>query len=254
MSVVELAVEESGSGDPLLLVMGLGAAGDAWRPHTDAWSRSFRCLAVDNRGTGASPAPDGPYNTAEMADDLAGLVRRIGAGPVKVVGISMGGAIAQELALRHPELVERLVLVATWARCDTYTTEVLRLLAEVRADVPGATFVTLLQTLIWTPEWFAEHLAELQLDRDQASSMSRQAFDAQVAACTTHDAIDRLHLIDKPTLVTAGSADIFIRPALTAEVAAGITGAELMVFEGGGHTHHWEQLDLFNERVERWLA
>jgi pimeloyl-ACP methyl ester carboxylesterase len=254
MSAVDLAVEESGSGDPLLLVMGLGAAGDAWRPHADAWSRSFRCLAVDNRGTGASPAPVGPYTTAQMADDLAGLVRRIGAGPVKVAGISMGGAIAQELALRHPELVERLVLVATWARCDTYTAEVLRLLAQVRADVPNGTFVALLQTLIWTPDWIAEHLAELQSDRDQQPSMSQQAFDAQVAACMTHDAVDRLRLIDKPALVTAGSADIFIRPALTAEVAAGIPGAELMVFDGGGHTHHWEQLDRFNERVESWLS
>lgn len=253
MNPVELSFDESGTGEPLLLVMGLGAAGAAWQPHVDAWSRSFRCLAVDNRGTGASPAPDGPYSTAEMADDLACLVLRLGVAPVKVVGISMGGAIAQELALRHPELVERLVLVATWARCDTYTSEVMALLTAVRASADRVTFTALLQALIWSPEWFASHLGDLQKERVQPQLMAQQAFAAQTAACATHDAMGRLRAVAVPTLVTAGSADMFIRPALTAEVAEGIPGAELEVFEGGGHTHHWEQLDRFNELVERWL-
>jgi pimeloyl-ACP methyl ester carboxylesterase len=254
MSTVDLAFTESGEGEPVVLVMGLGAPGDAWQPHVDAWSRSFRCIAVDNRGAGASPAPDGPYTTGELADDVACLVRRLDLGAVRVVGLSMGGAIAQELALAHPELVERLVLVATWARCDHYTAELLQVLSSVRAQADPATFTALLQAVIWSPEWYDVHLDDLRKEREQSAVMSQSAFDAQVAACTTHDAWDRLSEIAVPTLVTAGSSDLFIRPRVTAEVAGGIPGAELEVFEGGGHTHHWEQLDRFNDLVERWLA
>ena len=188
-----------------------------------------------------------------MADDLAQLIHRLGLGPVRVVGLSMGGAIAQELALARPELVRRLVLVATWAWCDNYTTELLELLASVRRHSDPATFTALLQAVIWTPDWFSAHLADLTKEREQPLAMPQAAFEAQIAACATHDARDRLGQIDVPTLVTAGSADMFIRPGLTAEVAAG-PGAELEVFDGGGHTHHWEHLDRFNDLVERWLA
>lgn len=112
---VDLAWTETGLGDPVLLIMGLNAPGSAWQPHVDQWSQSFRCLAVDNRGAGASPAPPGPYTTAAMAEDHIRLIENLSLGRCRVVGISMGGAIAQELALRRPDLVERLVLVATWA-------------------------------------------------------------------------------------------------------------------------------------------
>ena len=115
---IELAYTEHGDGEPLLLIMGLGADSSAWESHVAAYHKRYRCIAVDNRGVGASSTPVGPYSTGQMADDYAGLLEALDLGPVRVVGISMGGAIAQELALRHPELVERLVLVATWAKSD----------------------------------------------------------------------------------------------------------------------------------------
>jgi len=252
-ATVELAYQESGQGDPLLLVMGLGASGDAWLPHSSVWSRRYRCVVVDNRGAGRSPAPPGPYTTATMADDYARLIRRLGTAPVRVVGISMGGAIAQELALRHPHLVARIVLVATWARCDAYTAEWLSVLTGVRAQADSATARALLQSLIWTPRWFAEHLSELLDERATPSAMSQQAFESQATACASHNAYDRLHRIAVPTLVTAGAVDAFIHRDLSAEVAERIPGARLELF-AGGHAHHWEDLDRFNEMVEGWLA
>lgn len=249
---VRLASMESGSGKPLVLIMGLGAPAAAWEPHTAAWSRRLRCIAVDNRGAGASPAPPGPYRTAEMADDYAELISRLDLGPVGVAGISMGGAIAQELALRHPELVSRLVLVATWARCDPHTAEIFRVLARIWDRPEAAT--ALLQWLIWTPDWFAAHRAELLAERANADRMPVAAVTAQVAACVTHDALDRLERISVPTLVTAGSADLFVPPAASRAVADAIPGAALEVFDGAGHTHHWEQLERFNRLVEEWLV
>jgi pimeloyl-ACP methyl ester carboxylesterase len=93
-----------GQGRPLLLVMGLGADVSAWQDHVSVYSERFRCILVDNRGIGRSGKPTGPYSTMQMADDCARVVDAVASTPVAVVGISMGGAIAQELALRHPSV------------------------------------------------------------------------------------------------------------------------------------------------------
>ena len=107
---MKLYREEHGAGQPLLLLTGLGYAIWSWQRQIPAWSQRYRCIAVENRGTGRSPKPPGPYSIEEMADDAAEALdgRR-----AHVAGFSMGGYLAQTLALRHPELVERLVLVCT---------------------------------------------------------------------------------------------------------------------------------------------
>ena len=249
-----LAYEESGIGPPLVLIMGLGAAADAWRDHVAAWAGDFRCIAVDNRGTGGSWAPPGPYTTADMADDYAALIDDLRIGPARVAGISMGGAIAQELALRRPDLVERLVLISTWAHCEPHTAQTFRNLAAVRAQADPATFIQLLQLWIWAPSWFATHSAELLAERAAAGAgMSREAFEAQVHACVTHDTRERLDAIEAPTLVTVGSEDVFTPRRYADVLAHRIPKATLTVFEGGAHTHHWELLSRFNETVRSWL-
>ena len=254
MTDVSLAYRESGQGEPLLLIMGLGADASAWDPHVAEWSKAFRCLAVDNRGAGRSAAPPGPYSTGEMADDYARLARGLNLEGVRVVGISMGGAIAQELALRHPDLVSKLVLVATWARLTPYAREVFAHLARIRAAVPPEVFTRTLQLWIWSPAWFDAHLDELLAEQDAADgAMSQAAFDAQAAACITHHAAERLADIRVPTLVTAGDLDVFVPPVLSQELADGIPQAELEVFPGWAHTHHWEDLDRFNALVREWL-
>jgi pimeloyl-ACP methyl ester carboxylesterase len=250
---IELAYTERGSGDPLVLIMGLGADRSAWELHAQSFEQSFRCFAVDNRGAGASSAPVGPYSTADMADDYAGLIRSLGAGPVRVAGISMGGAIAQELALRHPDLVQRLVLVSTWARGDDYTKEIFRHFSRMRGAASPEEFTHLLQLWIWTPEYFNAHLQELQDVRSERSTMPQHAFDAQCAACIGHDARDRVAEIRVPTLITAGDRDIFTPMAFAEELHAQIPGSELKVFPGTGHAHHWEVLDQFNEFTTEWL-
>ena len=252
---VSLAHAESGSGDPLVLIMGLGADRSAWEPHLRAYEQRFRCLSVDNRGVGGSPAPSGPYSTARMADDYACLIRRLRLGPVRVVGISMGGAIAQELALRHPDLVERLVLVSTWAVCDPYTREVFDHFAAVRPAVDPVVWAALLQLWIWTPQSFAAHQEQLVAERrsEAAVRQSDEAFGAQCAACTGHDTLNRLGEIEAPTLITGGVQDIFTPPALAQQLHAGIRGSRLEVLPGG-HAHHWEHLEQFNRLTMEWLT
>jgi pimeloyl-ACP methyl ester carboxylesterase len=251
---VELACTETGAGDPVVLIMGLGADATAWRQHTDAWSRSFRCIALDNRGAGRSPAPPGPYTTRQLAEDTAALMERLGVGPAAVVGISMGGAIAQELALSRPDLVSRLVLTATWSRPHAYTTSVLRTLGRARAATAPAAFTEHLQTLIWTPGWFAAHESELVAAREVPPAVGLEGLEGQLAACETHDAHRRLGAVTVPTLVTAGTADRFIPADLSADVAEAIPGSTFEPFRDRGHVHHWEELDRYNGLVGDWLA
>ena len=253
---IELSYLEEGDGEPLLLIMGLAADASAWELHLKAYREHFHCFAVDNRGAGASSKPKGPYSTQQMADDYAGLVAALELGPVRVVGISMGGAIAQELALRHPELLVRMVLVSSWARCDEYTVEVFRHFAAVRARVTAPEFTQLLQLWIWAPAYVAAHIDELREERVSAAAapMEQPAFEAQCAACITHDTFAQLGKVKAPTLVTAGAADIFTPLRFAEELHTGIAGSELHVFPDAGHAHHWEALEKFNTLTTAWLA
>src|SRR4028119_2140224 len=106
---IDMYYEERGSGEPLLLIMGITAAGSVWEKHAAYWEKSFRCIIADNRGVGLSGKPASPYSTELMADDYAGLLEALHIENVPVIGCSMGSAIAQQLALRHPEKVKSLV-------------------------------------------------------------------------------------------------------------------------------------------------
>ena len=243
-----------GEGRPLLLVMGLGADVSAWQDHVSVYSERFRCILVDNRGVGRSGKPTGPYSTVQMADDCAKVVDAVSNTPVAVVGISMGGAIAQELALRHPSLVRRLVLVSTWARCDGYLAEVFDHLRVAHEVLGPAEFAQMLQLRIWSSSYVSAHLQELQDARQviAAVPVPDHAFAAQSAACTGHDTLSRLSSIDAPTLVTAGREDCFTVLSHAEQVHSAIRGSRLEIFPGG-HAHHWEQLEAFNDLTSAWL-
>ena len=259
---IRLAYEERGSGDPLVLIMGLGADGQVWDAHAQAYAKKFRCFLVDNRGTGDSDKPQGPYTTAQMADDYAGLIRGLGLGKVRVAGISMGGAIAQELALRHPDLVRSMVLVCTWAKFDPYAATVFDNLAKVRAQVDAATFMELLFLWIWTPAWTNSHGSDLKAAIQAAGPdtvakglwMPQHAFEAQASACITHDTVDRLQDIKVPCLLTIGTADIFTPMSYSEYLHARIAGSQMVTFPGWGHVHHWEDVERFNTTTTEWLA
>lgn len=254
---IRLAYEERGTGDPLVLIMGLGADGQVWDLHAQAYAKRFRCFLVDNRGTGQSDKPRGPYTTAQMADDYAGLIKALGLGKVRVAGISMGGAIAQQLALRHPDVVRSLVLVCTWAKCDEYARAIFQHFAKARAALKPEDFVQLLQLWIWTPAYMQANLAELvQAQRAAASDdawMPLAAFEAQCVACIEHDTTNEVHKIDVPTLLTVGTHDIFTPMRFSEYLHERIASSELRLFAGGGHVHHWEALEEFNQATTQWL-
>jgi len=112
---VTLYYEVHGKGDPLLLIMGLGANATGWSSQVPSFSREYQVIAFDNRGAGRSDKPNEPYSMDQMADDAHALLDELGVGPAHVFGMSLGGMIAQELMLRHPRHVRSLILGGTMA-------------------------------------------------------------------------------------------------------------------------------------------
>lgn len=252
---ITIHYEERGNGDPLILIMGLGAPGSRWEDHVACYEKHFQCILMDNRGAGGSDKPKGPYTTKMMADDTAGLMQELGIENARVAGVSMGSAIAQELALSYPKKVRNLVLISSWSRCDKYTQTVFEQFKKMRSLTSPADFTQLLQLWIASALYYEEHFVEMVQDQNKAQEdyMPLEAFQAQCDACGSHNAFDRLDKITIPTLLTIGDADIFTPLRLTAEMHERMPHSEMLVFPGKGHIHHWEDLERFNEATSRFL-
>lgn len=254
---LKLHYTKRGEGSPLILIMGLGADSSVWEEHVKAYEKHFTCYLIDNRGVGLSPKPLGPYTITEMAADVAALMEEVGIERASVTGISMGGAIAQCLAIDFPEKVSRLVLVSSWASCSSYMKQVFEHFKCMRATTKLEDFMMLLQLWIWSPDYVANNVSVLSEDRDSLltaeNPQPRQGFEGQCDACITHDTQDRLCEISVPTLVTVGDRDIFTPIECSELLAEKIPGARIEVFENAAHTHHWEALDRFNSVTTQFL-
>jgi pimeloyl-ACP methyl ester carboxylesterase len=256
---IQMYYEERGSGDPLLLIMGITARGAVWEKHAEYWSRKFRCILPDNRGVGLSDKPPGPYTSGQMADDYAGLLAGLGIATVRVVGCSMGSIIAQQLVLRHPQLVRSAVLMCTWGRCDRYTRDVFQNMVHIKSRLRPEEFATYIQLLIFAKRYWDGDatFAEMQEARQLASidplPQPIHGLEAQAAACVDHDVLDDLARIECPCLAIGGRNDIFTPPWMAEEVASRIPRCDLHLYDGAGHAFHWECIDDFNPRVRDWL-
>jgi pimeloyl-ACP methyl ester carboxylesterase len=250
---LELWVERRGDGPDVLLIAGLGDPAEAWQPQLDGLSDRYRVTAFDNRGVGRTPLPAAPLSTAAMADDAAALLRALDTGPAHVAGFSMGGTIAQELALRHPELVQSLVLVSTYARADALLrTQFLfwRWLPEVAPSARA--FYEAFFTWVYTPrahgDGTVDQLVEEALGFPYQQTV--EGFQAQVDACLGHDTTGRLGRITAPTLVLAGEYDVIVPPRTSLALAAEIPTARFELMPGEAHQPFQEVPDRFNARVD----
>jgi pimeloyl-ACP methyl ester carboxylesterase len=254
---IRINYEEIGNGEPLILIMGLGADHSKWVDHVQAYSEHFRCIMLDNRGAGKSEKPPGPYTTDMMADDIAGVMDSLDIAHARIAGISMGSGIAQTLALNHPDRVRSMVLVSSWARSSPYLDALLASFRKMRSVAGAGDFTELLQLWIFTSTHFNanyEDMVQGQRDAvDEENPMPQHAFAAQCEACSTHRTLERLPEISVPSLITVGEDDIFTPLALSVEMHERMPASELLRFPGWGHCHHWEDLETFNSRTTRFL-
>ncbi len=240
-----------GEGTPLLMLMGFGADGDVWEKHAAVYEKHFKCIILDNRGVGKSDAPEGPYNTEMMANDAIAVLDHLSIEKAQVAGISMGGAIAQSLALNHPERVVSLGLISTWPVFNNYAKTVYENLKKLRKVADPADFMELLQLWIFAPPYYDDNLADLADGQkgaaDSTNPQKASGFDGQLDACINHNSVPRLHEIKVPTLITIGMMDIFTPPAFSDILHDKIAGSQIERFPTGGHGHHWEDLERFNK-------
>lgn len=255
---INLFYEESGSGEPLLLIMGITAPGSVWEKHAAYWEQSFRCILVDNRGVGLSDKPEGPYTTAQMADDCAGLLDALNILEARVAGVSMGGTIAMQLALRHPKKVKSMVLMCPWARCDRKGEAVFRHMMHAKRLRPEE-FSNFVQLLIFhKSSWDNDEVYAGLMDGRKAAAIDPypqplHGLEGQAFACINHHVLEELPNIKQPCLVIGGNEDIFVPAWMVREVAEAIPNSELHLYEGAGHAFHWEKIEDFNPRVLEWL-
>ena len=188
-----------------------------------------------------------------MADDAAALLRTLEIPSAHVAGYSMGSAIAQELALRHPELVRSLVLVSTYARPDALWRSQLNFWRWLPEAAPSErAFFEGFFTWVYTPRAHADGTVDQLVEEALAfpHKQSVEAFQAQVDVCLAHDTVDRLAEIAAPTLVLSGELDIILPPRFGRSVAAEIPNARFDVMAGEAHQPFQEVPEEFNARVE----
>ncbi|MFN2467980.1 MAG: alpha/beta fold hydrolase [Gaiellaceae bacterium] len=255
----DLHVEERGSGDPLLLIQGLGYAVWAWRFSLDVFAERWRVVALDNRGAGRSFKPSGEYSIEQLADDAAAVLAALGIDRAHVLGHSMGGYVAQTLALRRPDRVDSLVLCGTGAGSPTHEPippSTVRAWAAV-AGLPPEEFARQTMHLSFSRGWAAangtlyEDLLAARLEFPTPPECWRAQFDACVRFVEAGAPVER---IEARTLVLHGDLDEVVPVSNGRALARRIPDAELVEFPGAGHNLPLEEPERFNAVVADFLG
>jgi pimeloyl-ACP methyl ester carboxylesterase len=241
----ELHYERAGAGEPLLLIQGMSATHLTWgRPFLDELEGSFECIVFDNRGMGLSGPAEMPFSTADMAADTAGLLDALELETAHVVGISMGGMIAQELALAHPERIRTLTLGATYCGGPEGT-----LMAREDQKMLGDAMASRDRDRVHRAMWEINLSPGFRADDSRFAAFAEMGsalraplpvIVQQMRACGAHDTSERLGQVSLPTLVIHGDEDRLLGPSNGRQIAALIPGARLEMLAGIGHMFWWE--------------
>ncbi len=256
---IQMYYVQEGEGPPLIMIMGFGGQHHSWGDETvQLLSRQFTTIRFDNRGTGKTDKPQVEYSIPMMADDAAGLLRALGIPKAHVYGVSMGGMIAQELALRHPGLVGGLVLGCTtpgWAHGVPPSPQVIELMLpqpglsreeQVRRSWPA----------ICSPRFLEEgrEFLELMLRRSLEDPTPIDTLNRQAAAIQVFDTYERLPQIKAPTLIIHGDQDVLVPVQNAYVLHERIPYSELYIIEGAGHVYFWERPQEAAQRIIQFLS
>lgn len=241
-----------------MLLTGLGGSCQGWKAlQVPELSGPHPLILVDHRGVGESADPGGPFSTADLADDLAGLLDALEVPRIHLLGTFLGGMAAQEFALRHPDRLDHLILVGTWARPDAKR----RLLLEkwqamAHEGTSGEVFIR--ERLLWTLHDATLEQGDLieAMSRSYPGAESPPSADLiarQCGACLGHDAFDRLARIEAPTLVVCGREDQLTPAKFHRELADEIPNARLVTLPWGAHLVMAECAQDFHKTILGFL-
>lgn len=255
---IEMYYEVHGSGEPVVLIHGLGMDSSTWFNQVSVLSQNYQVVVFDNRGVGQTDAPNEDYSIEMMADDAAALLKFLNVDNAHIFGVSMGGMIAQIIALKYPELVKSLLLNTTAAQFPAKAKHLVQTwLRMINENVSLET--RLRESFLWgyTDEFFENDetvMASVKLAISNPYPLSTHGFAGQVAALMKHDTRSQISQISVPTLVLISKDDIFIPIKFSEELAAKIPKAELVVLERGGHNCWMEYPELVNQAVMQFLG
>jgi 3-oxoadipate enol-lactonase len=242
------------------MIIGLGSDQSNWRLQTAFFKKYYRTITMDNRGSGKSDAPKGPYSTKMMAEDTTSLMNHLGIKRANILGVSMGGMIAQEIAINHPDMVDKLVLGCTYARSDDvsgFTPRVSEAIENYYKSSRNVSSLRILVNVILDSTFNRTSYRILALPLMKIainfSTNWMGGFMEQLDATLAHDAIDRLGLIRSPTLVLTGTDDRVIKPSSSDAIAKLVTGAVLLKIDGGSHGFSGEMSGDFNRAILGFL-
>jgi pimeloyl-ACP methyl ester carboxylesterase len=256
---IKMYYEEAGSGEPLVLITGLAGSHRDWYLQFPFFAGKFRTVVMDNRGVGRTDKPKDGYSVRRFADDIAALMDHLKIGSAHVVGLSLGGMIAQELALSHPSRVRRLILCAT--NCGRkHSVAASQEVMDTLTETAGLTFEEVIrQTLpiLFTERYMKDQPQEVEKYVQSKLTYPKQSFHSyfgQLQAAMEFDSYHRLPEIEHDTLVLTAGGDVLVPPENSDILADRIPGARKVVFEDGGHMFNIEVAERFNDEVLGFVA
>lgn len=254
---INIYYETHGLGDPLVLIMGLRRNAEWWYGQIPTLSKHFKVLAFDNRGAGRSEKPIMEYSIRLFADDTAALMKALQIERAHILGISMGGYIAQELAINYPEMVRSLILGCTSAggeRVVLMSPERLKKFTANEGLLPEQ-ILRKDMDIYFSDEYIKNHLEKIEefIEISLRYYQPPDAFGRQFAACLKHDTVKRLSRIAVPTLIMSGDDDPLVPPENSRILKELIPHAELYFYPGCRHCFFIEKGEEFNQKVITFL-
>lgn len=255
---IRIYYEEQGKGEPLIFINGLAFPMDLWFAQIEELSRDFRVIALDNRGVGQSDKPEGDYSIAQMASDAAGLLQALGIEKAHIAGLSMGGFIAQEIALTYPSMVNRLVLIATGLGGEKALALGRPFWEKMASAIAGKTpdQIYLIDMTMMAAQGFAEKHPDV-IEKSAALRLKNiqplEAFLRQMGACNAFDNNARAHLIRKPALIILGKDDPIFPIQLAEDFQKALPGARMIIYENCGHAVMLEHAARLSKDIREFL-
>ncbi|MHA1383615.1 MAG: alpha/beta fold hydrolase [Candidatus Helarchaeota archaeon] len=247
---VEIYYQVEGEGEPLLLIMGLGTKMTGWRLQIQYFKkRGMKVIAYDARGVGKSSRPDYPYTMEMFVNDAIELIDNLGIDrKIHLCGISMGGMVAQHFALQYPERLKTLILLATTSKTNVKPLiENIKMMEQMDEDQK----IKSMMAVLFSREFYKKAKNDKNFyetyKKDMLTDPTRvEDYINQSKAIQNHDTIDKLHKIEIPTLVIAGTKDLLLPPRHSKVLHKNIPNSELRIIEGVGHALTMEAADKIN--------
>lgn len=239
------------SATPVFFISGLGGARASWTNQLEAFQKRGPIVLHDHRGTGQSAKPLGVYSVPAMAEDVVAIMNAEGIERAHLVGSSTGGAIIQVIAIEHPSRVASAAICSSWPKSDAFFLRQFEMRKRILLEMGKEAYTLSSSFTLHSPSFFTKNFAAIA--ENEKVTIENAPPDAVVAeridAIMAHDQMDRLGRIGAPTLVLVARDDMVTPPYYSEQLAGKIPGAELNVFESGGHFVYIAEKDKFNQTV-----